>query len=144
MIRIIQKGEFMKKIKLFFCACFIFSLCFSLTSCQFVSEYEVHSFDMNEYQENLEIHRLREEFKDIEVCGKIKSGNDAVSKAKNVFDVVYGKFATGTQGPYDVYYDETRDAWLVTGTMLFSRGGGAPVIFTGEDGSVIAVWNYKL
>ena len=109
MIRIIQKGEFMKKIKLFFCACFIFSLCFSLMSCQFVSEYEVHSFDMNEYQENLEIHRLREEFKDIEVCGKIKSGNDAVSKAKNVFDVVYGKFATGTQGPYDVYYDETRE-----------------------------------
>ena len=128
---------------LFFLTCFIFSLCFSLNSCKSVYEYEVNNFDLNEYQNYLYTYQLPEEFNNIGACGKIESGNDAVSKAKSVFEMVYGKNALGTQGPYNVYHDSTCDAWLVTGTTLFSKGSGAHIIFNGADGGVLAVWNYK-
>ena len=117
-------------------------LTISLASCRPV-QYETKCFSVDNYHDYLENYKLNEEYNDIKACGKIESTNDAVDKAKDVMKAVYGEFALGTKGPYNVYYDSTADVWLVTGSMLFLQNSGAHVILKGEDGAVLAVWNYK-
>ena len=108
-----------------------------------IAKYEVNAFNLDEYQTYLDSYMLNEEYDDIRICGKIESATDAIAKAKNVMERVYGKSTLGTTGPYSVYYDERTDAWLVVGTTLFLQGSGAHVIINGINGEVLAVWNYK-
>lgn len=124
------------------CTWLILLFATTLGGCRIV-EYDVHTFSLADYQDYLGSYMLNEEYDDIRICGKVESAIDAVEKAKTVMERVYGESALGTKGPYSVYYDEHTDTWLVIGTTLFLKGSGACVIIKGDDGEVLAVWNYK-
>ena len=130
-------------IRIFFFCCLISFIIIVLGGCNIYGTHSPQDFSLNNYFYYLENFRLGADFKDIEICGKIESANDAVEKAKFVMEEVYGKSAYCTRGPYSVFYDKTSDTWLVKGSYLFFKAMGAHVIFSGADGRVLAVWAEK-
>ena len=54
--------------------------------------------------------------------------------------------ATIVENENDLYFDENEKSWMVRRLIpkLFSTfGGGADVIFNGDDGKVVAMWGNK-
>ena len=48
------------------------------------------------------------------------------------------------QKPYKVFYDETNDVWMVTGTLPSNKKGGvANIIIDNSTGKVLAIWHSK-
>lgn len=79
--------------------------------------------------------------------GKIENSNDALSKADKLFVETFGEETMEDERPYQAFYDEESDCWLVKGTFYQNsagtrKGGVAKVIFDTE-GNVLALWHEK-
>ena len=132
----------MKIIRIILCSFLAVLFATALSGCG-IDKYDIYDFSLADYQDYLDSYKLDEEWNDISICGKIESATDAVEKARIVMERVYGEATLGTKGPYSVYYDEHTDTWLVIGSTLFVKGSGAHVVLKGDNGEVLAVWNYK-
>ena len=105
----------------------------------------VHNYGFRPDQFELDNYRAEiEQFPSDEVMGKIENIDDAVKKAKVLFEKNYEN--EHALFFYAVYFDKNENAWMVRRSIpkLFSTfGGGADVIFNGDDGKVVAMWGNK-
>ncbi|MBP5780502.1 MAG: hypothetical protein J6X34_04630 [Clostridia bacterium] len=104
-------------------------------------EYSVFSkvrpFDVDDYQEFIDT------FPSNEYLGKISGKADAVKKAETLFVKIYGK-QVKKERPYQIFYDEKAEAWLVQGSLPSNKKGGvAKIIIENDTGKVLAVWHEK-
>ena len=68
---------------------------------------------------------------------------DAVEKAETLWVETYGE-QVKEEKPYQVFYDENSDSWLIQGTLRAnSVGGVANFLAEGKTGKVLAVWHEK-
>lgn len=75
--------------------------------------------------------------------GNIKNSAIAKKYALKIWLEVYGERVQRMK-PYKVYWDDENNAWLVTGTLRKNKLGGIPyVIFSKDDGEIIAVWHTR-
>ena len=84
-----------------------------------------------------------------EALGFIDSAKTAKNKAEMVWIEIYGK-SIKRQKPYQVFFDETNEVWLITGSFpmperLFKsfKGGVAHILIQKSDGKVLAIWHDK-
>lgn len=95
-------------------------------------------FELDDYRAEIE------QFPSDEVMGIIENIDDAVKKAKALFEQNYENEHALVF--YAVYFDKNENAWMVRRSIpkLFSSfGGETDVIFNGDDGKVIAMWGNK-
>lgn len=98
---------------------------------------EVKAFDAGDYQYYID------NFSSEDDVGSITDAADAVKKAETVWIETYGK-QVKKEKPYQVFYDENSDIWLVQGTLRAnSVGGVANFLADGKTGKVLAVWHEK-
>ena len=81
------------------------------------------------------------------VLGPVNNAESAKDKAQSVWLQLYGE-SIKDEKPYQVFFDESNEMWLVTGSMpkcLFdtTKGGVANIIIRKSDGKVLAVWHDK-
>ncbi|MBO5076339.1 MAG: hypothetical protein J5584_01930 [Clostridia bacterium] len=98
---------------------------------------KVRPFDVDDYQEFIDT------FPSNECLGKISGKADAVKKAETVFIKIYGK-QVKKERPYQIFYDEEAEVWLVQGSLpSYKIGGVANIIIENDTGKVLAVWHEK-
>ena len=103
----------------------------------FSKDPEVGTFKLDEYQYYIE------NFPSEETLGGIADARDATKKAEEVFIRAYGK-TVRREKPYQAFYDEQNEVWLVTGTMRGDGFGGvANILMENGTGKVLAVWHDK-
>lgn len=96
---------------------------------------EVKPFNVDEYQEYIE------KYPSDETVGNVDDEKDLVKKAEAILIEKYGN-QIKKQKPYKVFYDETNDVWMVTGTLPSNmKGGVANIIIDNSTGKVLAVWH---
>ena len=101
---------------------------------------QVEAFDANMYQ------RFIEEFPFDENMGPISDVEELVKKSEEIWIRVFGENVK-KEKPYQVFYDETNEIWLIHGT--FHRGlfgptmGGVAYILVNHSGKVLAVWHER-
>lgn len=98
---------------------------------------EVKPFNVDEYQEYIE------KYPSDETVGNVDDEKDLVKKAEAILIEKYGN-QIKKQKPYKVFYDETNDVWMVTGTLPSNKKGGvANIIIDNSTGKVLAIWHSK-
>ena len=98
---------------------------------------EVKSFDSGDYQYYID------NFSSEDDVGSISDAADAVEKAETLWVETYGE-QVKEEKPYQVFYDENSDSWLIQGTLRAnSVGGVANFLAEGKTGKVLAVWHEK-
>ena len=98
---------------------------------------EVKSFDSGDYQYYID------NFSSEDDVGSISDAADAVEKAETLWVETYGE-QVKEEKPYQVFYDENSDSWLIQGTLRAnSVGGVANFLAEGKTGKVLAVWHDK-
>jgi len=96
----------------------------------------VKSFEFSDYQYHIE------NFSSDEDVGPIIDAEEAVAKAEEVWKKVYGE-SVEEEKPYQVFYDEKNEIWLVHGTLEPNMKGGVAYILIESTGKVLAVWHEK-
>lgn len=97
---------------------------------------KVASFSLETYSREIE------QFPKEEVLGKIETPHEAKRAAKEIWKDIYGDSVT-YRVPYRVFYDETNQVWLVTGSWGLINPGGPHILISAADGKVLAVWHDK-
>ena len=99
--------------------------------------FEIKAFDVNDYQYYID------NFSSEDNVGSISDAADAAKKAEKIWVETYGK-QVKKEKPYQVFYDENNDIWLIQGTLRAnSVGGVANFLAEGKTGKVLAVWHDK-
>ena len=97
----------------------------------------VKAFDFNDYQYYID------NFSSEENVGNIIDAKDAIKKAEKIWIKLYGE-SVKKEKPYQVFYDENNDIWLVQGTLRSNMMGGvANILIQNETGKILAVWHDK-
>lgn len=86
-------------------------------------------------------------FSSSKVLGSIDNAGNAKKKAESLWLEIYGE-SVKKEKPYQVFYDDVNEAWLVSGSLQQSlfcsvKGGVAYIIIRKSDGKVLAVWHDK-
>ena len=103
----------------------------------FSKDPEIGTFQLDEYQYYIE------NFPSEETLGGIADARDAMNKAEEVLIKTYGK-TVRNEKPYQLFYDEQNEVWLVTGTLRGNREGGVGnILMENDTGKVLAVWHDK-
>ena len=96
---------------------------------------DVKEFDLNDYQYYID------NFPSEENVGNITDEKDAIKKAEKIWIKLYGE-SIKKEKPYQLFYDEKNDVWLVQGTLQSNmKGGVANILIQNETGKVLAVWH---
>lgn len=104
---------------------------------------QIQQFDIKTYEQEIEDFSAKKKFGYIRCMGNIKSAAIAKKYALKIWLEVYGERVQKMK-PYNVYWDDENNAWLVTGTLRKNKLGGIPyVIFSKDDGEIIAVWHTR-
>lgn len=104
---------------------------------------QVQQFDIKTYEQEIKDFSAKKKFGYIRCMGNIKSAATAKKYALKIWLEVYGERVQKMK-PYNVYWDDENNAWLVTGTLRKNKLGGIPyVIFSKDDGEIIAVWHTR-
>jgi Na+-translocating ferredoxin:NAD+ oxidoreductase RnfG subunit len=97
---------------------------------------KIGNFSLSDYQE-----QLSESPSDL-VLGETLDSKSAKKKAEEVWVKTYGKSVKKESSPYEVYFDDTNNVWLVTGTLPKGWLGGVPyILIRKSDGKVLAMWH---
>ncbi|MDR0286375.1 MAG: YbbC/YhhH family protein [Clostridiales bacterium] len=82
------------------------------------------------------------DFSSDRVVGTTENVQQAKEKAESVWIEIYGKEKKRNK-PYEVFYDEYEEVWLVMGTLppKYSAGGVPYILIKKSDGKVLAVWH---
>lgn len=104
---------------------------------------QVQPFDIKTYEQEIKDFSAKKKFGYIRCMGNIKNSTIAKKYALKIWLEVYGERVQRMK-PYKVYWDDENNAWLVTGTLRKNKLGGIPyVIFSKDDGEIIAVWHTR-
>ena len=96
---------------------------------------DVKEFNLNDYQYYID------NFPSEENVGNITDEKDAIKKAEKIWIKLYGE-SIKKEKPYQLFYDEKNDVWLVQGTLQSNmKGGVANILIQNETGKVLAVWH---
>jgi hypothetical protein len=87
-----------------------------------------------------------ENFSSDRVVGTTDNVQQAKEKAESVWIEIYGEEKTKQEKPYEVFYDEYEEVWLVMGSLPskpfhVSLGGTVCILIKKSDGKVLAVWH---
>lgn len=83
------------------------------------------------------------DFPSARFLGPIPNAETAMAQAETIWTEIYGE-QVKSKKPYQVFYDEEADVWLVTGTLPDGFNGGVPYIMIRKsDGEVLAIWHDK-
>lgn len=97
----------------------------------------VKAFELNEYQYYID------NFPSDENLGSIVSLNDLLRKVERIWIEKYGE-GIKKQKPYQVFYDEINDVWMVQGTLKNAlNGGAAKILVDNSSGKILAIWHEK-
>lgn len=100
-------------------------------------EDEIGAFRLEDYSQYIQ------DFPNNTVLGEISTVQEVRKSAEDIWIEIYGDRVTKNK-PYNVFYDEENEVWLVTGTSPKSTFGGVPYILIEKaDGKVLAVWHDK-
>lgn len=125
-----------KKFFLFMAICIIVIMC-SLYIYLNPPFPNVKSFSVDDYTD------IIQEFPSDVEFGYIKDAQTARKCAEDLWIDIYG-IDVKSEKPYQIYFDDENDIWLVTGTIHgYVDGGYAYAIIQMEDGKVLAVWHEK-
>ena len=98
---------------------------------------ETRVFDVSEYQYYID------DCPSEDNLGPISDSKDLLKKVEAIWIKKYGN-RIKKQKPYQVFYDEVNDVWLVHGTLRSNRMGGvANILVDNDTGKVLAVWHDK-
>lgn len=98
---------------------------------------DVKTFSLSDYQLYIDNSASKEN------VGPIHDKKDALEKAEDLFIKKYGT-RVKRQKPYQLFYDETTNVWLITGSLKsFVVGGTACVLIQADTGDVLAIWHGK-
>lgn len=98
---------------------------------------EIKTFEVSEYQYYID------NFSSEENLDFISDSKDLLKKVEVIWIKQYGE-RIKNQKPYQVFYDEVNDVWLVHGTLRSNRMGGvANILVDNDTGKVLAVWHDK-
>jgi hypothetical protein len=104
---------------------------------------QIQSFNIKTYEQEIEEFSSQKIFGYTRYIGNIESSKMAKKYALQIWLEVYGKEVQRMK-PYKVYWDDENNAWLVTGTLKKNKLGGIPyIIFSKDDGEIIAVWHTR-
>lgn len=103
----------------------------------------VQPFNIKTYEQEVEEFSSQKIFGYTRYMGNIKSYKMAKKYALEIWLELYGERVREMK-PYKVYWDNENNAWLVTGTLKKNLLGGKPyIIFSENDGEIIAVWHTR-
>ncbi|MDR0286373.1 MAG: YbbC/YhhH family protein [Clostridiales bacterium] len=95
-------------------------------------------FSLDDYKDDIE------NFLSDRVVGTTENVQQAKEKAESVWIEIYGKDEKKWHKPYEVFYDEYEEVWLVMGSLPSNTDGGVPyILIKKSDGKVLAVWHDK-
>ena len=103
----------------------------------------VFKYDISNYQYELE------KFPSDAIMGPIANEQDAINKATTVLYDLFSEENVNNKKPYDAYFDNESETWLVVGSTpqlepgIAWVGGTYFVIFRASDGAVLAAWGTK-
>ena len=98
---------------------------------------EIKTFEVSEYQYYID------NFSSEENLDFISDSKDLLKKVEVIWIKQYGE-RIKNQKPYQVFYDEVNDVWLVHGTLRSNRMGGvANILVDNDTGKALAVWHDK-
>ncbi len=98
---------------------------------------DIKTFEVSEYQYYME------NFSSEETLGVISDEKDLLKKVEVIWIDKYGEHIKNEK-PYQLFYDEKNDVWLVQGTMPYNvMGGVANILVENDTGKVLAVWHDK-
>ena len=104
---------------------------------------QVQTFNIKTYEQEVEEFSSQKIFGYARYVGSIKSSNMAKKSALEIWLDIYGRGVCKMK-PYKVYWDDENKVWLVTGTKRKNKLGGIPyIIFSKDDGEIIAVWHTR-
>lgn len=99
---------------------------------------KVGNFLLDEYQQYMI------EFSSDKILGKVPTAKEAQKEAEQIWIEKYGKNIPNAKKPYKVFFDQSNNVWLVTGSLHKNTVGGIPyVLIQKEDGKVLAIWHSK-
>ena len=97
----------------------------------------VDSFKLTDYSDFIE------RFPSEKILGSIDSAQTVKEKAETIWLDIYGN-SVKDKKPYNVFFDEQNQVWLVQGTLQKNCDGGVPhILIQKSDGKVLAVWHSK-
>ena len=97
---------------------------------------KVESFSLETYRQEIE------QFPREDVIGKVETAREAKKAARELWKDTYGDSVL-YRVPYRVFFDETNQVWLVTGSWFLTIPGGPHILISAADGEVLAVWHDK-
>lgn len=104
---------------------------------------QVQTFNIKTYEQEVEEFSSQKIFGYTRYMGNIKNFKMAKKYALEIWVEVYGREVYKMK-PYKVYWDDENKVWLVTGTKRKNKLGGIPyIIFSKDDGEIIAVWHTR-
>lgn len=132
-----------RKHKLIIIASLISAILIITYSVLFNKLEQIQSFNIKTYEQEIEEFSSQKIFGYTRYIGNIESSKMAKKYALQIWLEVYGKEVQRMK-PYKVYWDDENNAWLVTGTLKKNKLGGIPyIIFSKDDGEIIAVWHTR-
>ena len=97
----------------------------------------IKTFEVHEYQNYLS------NFSSEEKLGAISDIQDLLKKVEMIWIKNYGEHIK-KEKPYQIFYDENNEIWLVQGTLRPNMMGGvANIIVEDGTGKVLAIWHDK-
>ena len=97
----------------------------------------IKSFNVDEYQYYID------NFSSEDNLGPISEISDLLRKVEAIWINKYGEDIKAEK-PYQVFYDEKTNVWLVQGTLRSNMVGGvANILVENDTGKVLAIWHGK-
>lgn len=101
------------------------------------SSSDIKTFEVSDYQYYID------NFSSQESVGCISDTKDLLKKVEVIWIESYGE-RIKKEKPYQVFYDETNEIWLVHGTLRPNvTGGVANILVEDGTGKILAIWHDK-
>ena len=82
-----------------------------------------------------------QDFPSDKYLGEISNAEQAKEKAINEWLDLFGD-KINNEKPYQVFFDEENDVWLVKGSLpKWRKGGVAYILIRKSDGKILAIWH---
>lgn len=103
-----------------------------------ISKEKIKSFNLNDEPYYLQ---AIQDFSSDKYLGEILTAEEAKEKAVNEWLNLFGD-KVNNEKPYQVFFDEQNNVWLVKGSLPKGKKGGvAYILIQKSDGKILAIWH---